>query len=133
MKKFRNISLWGLVFFCIITILSSCSNDDEFGGSSSSLVGTWDCTSYIQYYRGDAEIMPTKDTYIEFTKEKMRFHDPEDVADNMWLEYSYDSSSGIIKVGGYPIWIVEQLTSSTLKVKTIEAMSSYSTLTFKKR
>ena len=133
MKKLKNLFFVGISFLIVTTLFTSCSKDDDGIGGSGSLVGIWDCTSYVEYYEGKGENMNTSGIYVEFTKDEMRYHDPEDIVNNVWMDYSYNKSSKVIKVGGFGVWNVEQLTSSTLKIRTAEVMTSYSVMTFKKR
>ena len=129
MKNFLRIS--GLAIIAIFALsLTSCKSDDEpsnGGSSSSELVGTWyvDQTTTEYYtnipeatdYYNRTEVEDGDGAYWEFTPTKVTVHDPNDLANNKPISYSYNSSKKELSISGLT-YTVKKLTSTTLILYT---------------
>ena len=125
MKRFLRLS--GLARIAIFVVsLTSCKSDDEpsdGGSASSELVGTWyvDQTTTEYYttvpeatdYYNHTEVEDGDGAYWEFTSSKVTVHDPNDLANNKPVSYSYNSSKKELSISCLT-YRVKKLTSSTL-------------------
>ena len=115
--------------------LTACGDEeDEIGGNgnSSSLVGTWDIVRAVYYVEGEEpEYESGNGAYWVFTANKLTVHDSEDLMNGKSVDYTYSGNK--LKVGGYSIYTVTELTSSKLVIRSEEIYGSYNTVEFKKR
>ena len=110
--------------------LSSCGSDgdddidDNQSGSKSELVGTWDIekttTKYYttvaeaaDYYNRE-EVEDGDGAYWVFTSSTLTVYDDNDVADGAAVKYTYDKSSGELKIAGALTYKVKKLNSSSM-------------------
>ena len=112
----------------------SCSDDDdEKTGSSSELVGTWDIINTIYYYDGlGSDTEDGNGAYWVFTENKLTVHDSEDLMNGKSVDYIYDNNSKELKVSGFPIYKVTELTNTTLVMRA-ETIGGHQITKFKKR
>lgn len=130
MRKFLRLSF--LVVFAIMSLsLNSCKNDDDEpsdnGSASSELVGTWyvdqTTTEYYtsipeaQDYYNRTEVEDGDGAYWVFTSSKVTVHDPNDLANNKPVSYSFNSSKKELSISGLT-YTVKKLTSSSLVLYT---------------
>lgn len=133
MKKFLSFMAFAMIAVFSLAF-ASCSDDDEENNSSSSeLVGTWDVVNTTYYYDDfDSDIEDGNGAYWVFTANKLTVHDPEDLMNGRSIDYVYDNSSRELKVSGFPVYKVTELTSSTLVMRA-ETIGGYQITKFKKR
>ena len=136
MKKY-NLVLFMLAMIVAALSFTACggSDDDEIdGGGSSELVGTWDIVSNVQYYSDfPPEYDEVNGAYWVFTATQVEVHDPTDLLNGKGVGYTYNSSTKELKVVGWPIYTVLELTSTTLKMQSVIIQGCYNIITLKKR
>ena len=114
--------------------LTACGDDDDEGdnGNTSSLVGTWDIVKAVYYVEGEEpEYESGNGAYWVISANKITVHDSEDALNGHSVDYTYSGNK--LKVGGYSIYTVTELTSSKLVIRSEEIYGSYNTVEFKKR
>lgn len=135
MKKL--ISFIAFAMMAVFSLsLVSCGddNDNDDEPSSSALVGTWDIVSNI-YYSPDAppEEDNVRGAYWVFSETQITVHDVEDLLNGKSVDYVYDSSTKSLKVVGWPVYSILELTKTTLKMESVHIMGTYNVITLKKR
>ena len=132
MKKHLRLMAFAMMAVFSLTF-ASCSSDDDNKGSSSELVGTWDVVKTTYYYDGlGSDTEDGNGAYWVFTENKLTVHDPEDLMNGKSVDYIYDSNSKELKVAGFPIYKITELTSSTLVLRA-DIINGYQITNFKKR
>ena len=110
---------------------SSSDSDDEGGGDTSMLVGTWEIVQDVTYFEGKPKYYECYGAYWVFTNNTITIHDKEDLMDGQTVNYTLRGDK--LVVAGMESDTVVELTSTTLVLRTVEIMNSYTILTFKKR
>ena len=114
----------------------SCSDDDdENTNSTSELVGTWDVVKTTYYYDDknlDSDIEYGNGAYWVFTENKLTVHDPEDLMNGRSIDYIYDNNSKELRISGFPIYKVTELTNTTLVMRA-ETIGGYQISELKKK
>lgn len=135
MKKY-NLVLFMLAMIVAALSFTACggSDDEDDVGVSSELVGTWDIVSNVQYYSDfPPEYDEVNGAYWVFTATQVEVHDPTDLLNGKGVGYTYNSSTKELKVVGWPIYKVLELTSTTLKMQSVIIQGCYNIITLKKR
>ena len=111
---------------------TACGGDDENdGGDSSALVGTWDAISSRFYNNDGWEETEDETGYWVFTETTVTDHFGEDdILDGQTLNYTFDGKKLVI--GGVITWEVVRFTGNTMILK-IKIIGGYQETTFKKR
>ena len=131
-KLFSFIALAMMAVFSLSLV--SCGNDDNDEPTSSALVGTWDIISNVYYSPYDApEYDSVNGAYWVFTASQITVHDATDLMNGKTVNYVYDSSSKELKVVGWPIYTVLELTNTTLTMQSVIIADTYNIITLKKR
>lgn len=133
MKKYLSFIAFTMMAVFCLTLVSCSDDDDENNNSSSGLVGTWDVVNTTYYYDGlGSDTEDGNGAYWVFTESKLTVHDPEDLMNDKSVDYTYDNDSKELKVSGFPIYKVTELTSTTLIMRA-EVIGGYQITKFKKR
>jgi len=135
MKKYYSVMMLAMMVAALSFTACGGSDDDEIdGGGSSELVGTWDIVSNVQYYSDfPPEYDEVNGAYWVFTATQVEVHDPTDLLNGKGVGYTYNSSTKELKVVGWPIYTVLELTSTTLKMQSVIIQGCYNIITLKKR
>lgn len=133
MKNYLKL-LFVALFATMSFAFTACGDDDKDEPSSNStLVGTWDMVKTTIYYMGDTDVDYPKNVYWVFTSDKLTVHDVNDFANEKEVSYNYNSDSKELKITGYPLYNVTELTDSKLVISTKIAEGWTQTNEFKKR
>lgn len=135
MKKFLSFMAFAMLAVFSLAFVS-CSDDDdenENTGSTSELVGTWDVINTTYYYDGlGSDIEDGNGAYWVFSANKLTVHDSEDLMNGKSVDYIYDNDSKELKVSGFPVYKVTELTNTTLVMRA-EVIGGHQITKFKKR
>ena len=132
MKKYLRMIAFSLMAILGLT-LTACDNDDDIPGAGD-LVGTWDIVSVTYYAKGEEpDVEYPSDAYWVFTADKVTVHDKTDLANGKSVNYTYNSETKELHIVGFPLWNVTELTNSTLVMRSVEILDSYTITKFKKR
>lgn len=134
MKKEKYLKLLFVALFATMTFaFTACGDDDDEPSSNSVLVGTWDMVKATTYYMGDTDVDYPKNVYWVFTSDKLTVHDTNDLANGKEVTYNYNSDTKVLKITGYPLYNVTELTDSKLVISAKIADGWTQTNEFKKR
>lgn len=134
MKKYYSVLVMLAMMVAALSFTACGGDDDSESTSSSALVGTWDVVSNIRYSPYDSEEENVKGVYWVFTANKLTVYDKEDVLNGKAVSYTYDSSTKKLAVAGISIYTVQELSSSTLKMRSESLYEGwYNIITFRKR
>ena len=134
-KYYSKLMMLALIFAALSFTACGGSDDDEKdSGGSSELVGTWDIVSNIHYYLDVSSEDRARDgAYWVFTATKIEVHDSKDLMNGNSVDYTYDSRTKELKVVGWPVYVVLELTSTTLTMKSVVSQNVYNIITLKRR
>lgn len=131
MKKLNLAGMFGLLALFSVCLFTSCSDDDDEGGSASELVGTWQSTHVIEWEKENGN-------YIDYYDEddddlKLVLH-ADGTFENYLFEYNrwrldstgtWSYKDGVITARGYyeeyydEEWYEDKMTVITLNSTTL--------------
>ena len=145
-KKYFNLIFSALFLAAISLAMTSCGDDDDDdvenpgnSGTKSELAGKWyvdvTTTAYTtsipeaQDYYNHEETEYGNGAYWEFTDTKVTVHDPNDLANNTSVKYSYNKAKRTITIAGSLTYTVEELTDDEMCLKNTTSNGNFTTTT----